>query len=123
MATEIVRRKSCDRCKDLIEEQDAQAALDAEEKGKPLLVLETAGELARTPIKYDDLCSKCVNRINNLLGQIALEKPASAKDSEEDDKKPDSGDDNPSTEEEAPAPTGKGRKGRGRSETAPQSPT
>lgn len=120
MATKLLLQKTCDRCGDLIEEEerDGQAAIDAEDdKYLPLLVVEATGELERPAINYGDLCPKCTNRIGNLLSQIALDKPAAEEsdDKGDDDKGADAGADEPPIEtapDEKPPKKGKG-KGKG----------
>jgi hypothetical protein len=102
MATKLLRQKTCDRCGDLIEEEerDDQAALDAEDNPPPpLLVLEATDVLEHEPIKYDDLCDKCINRVNNLVAQIALDKDPKPAEAGDDDPAEEPGDDPPGEED------------------------
>jgi len=71
MAVETVTRTICDRCKSVFEEIGDASSSD-ERNGKPLLYIEAKGE---EPIKFDDLCTKCEERIfSTLLKQIRLDK-------------------------------------------------
>ena len=70
MAVEKLVRTTCDRCKNVIEELHNASAGD-DRGGKPVLYLEHKSAPA---LKFEDLCQKCSERVENLIGQIKLEK-------------------------------------------------
>jgi hypothetical protein len=84
MAVQTVTRTTCDRCPRVIEEVGAKTLENAGAK-KALIYLEGEGV---EPIKFDDLCDKCVVRVSHLVKQLRLEK----EDKDADDKKPDTKD-------------------------------
>ena len=83
MASETLVRRTCDRCKKVIAEEASpkQAGSPGTEKCAPTFILEvrriqpdpvlaTKGEA----VQFDDLCTKCIGRVLDLVGQIRLEK-------------------------------------------------
>lgn len=88
MAVQTVTRTTCDRCPRVIEEVGA-TKLNNDGPPKPLLYMEGAGELFQEPIKFDDLCDKCITRVTHLVKQLRLEKDEGTDEKDEgtDDKK------------------------------------
>jgi hypothetical protein len=74
MAVETVTRIKCDRCKNVVEE--TAGASDTNRESKPIIYVE---QKDNPPIKFDDLCAKCSDRVDNLCKQLRLEKDEPAK--------------------------------------------
>ena len=73
MAVETLTRMTCDRCKRVVEESDSLSDTKLDER-KALLYIEHMGS---PPVRFDDLCKKCDERVSSLLSQIRLdEEPA-----------------------------------------------
>jgi NAD-dependent dihydropyrimidine dehydrogenase PreA subunit len=70
MAVETLTRTKCDRCKSVIEETPNSGAGETRE-AKPIIYVEQKGH---PPIKFEDLCQKCTDRVANLCTQMRLEK-------------------------------------------------
>jgi hypothetical protein len=110
MARKTVTLTTCDRCKGGIEEEEGTTKDDT--FGDPaenvVLYLERKGQPA---IKFEDLCKKCSDRVDNLCSQIRLDK---------DDKKEasSSGSDN-----EKPPKKTKGKKDKGEAGDSQASPS
>jgi hypothetical protein len=106
MAVETLTRTRCDRCKNVVEETPVVAQADGDTK-KPLLYVEQQGH---PPIKFEDLCPKCADRVDNLCVQLRLEK---------DDKKPAAAAPTPSEEPKKSTKGNKDKKDKGQGSDAP----
>lgn len=74
---EVVIRCTCDRCKTLFEQQEFEGQKIPEAAVKPFslegsVVAGVAGNLglAEPRVEFDDLCPKCVKRLETLVEQI-----------------------------------------------------
>lgn len=70
MALKTVTSLLCDRCGNTIEEVE-DAGAGERQANTAVLALEMRGDES---IVFDDLCSKCLKRVGDLVGQIRLEK-------------------------------------------------
>lgn len=76
MAKERVSRTICDRCGSVVEEVDTQTKVDSTVDVPPILYLEVKGEEV---LSFEDLCSKCNDRIAALVKDMAPGVKASKK--------------------------------------------
>jgi hypothetical protein len=81
MAIEKLVRRTCDRCRKVIDESAPAPVGEAAEKATPVFYLNVNGiqsdpSLAKKgeSIVFDDLCTKCCERVLSLKSQITLEK-------------------------------------------------
>ena len=76
MAKELVARTICDRCGKAAEEVVDGAGVSGDVATPPRFYIEVKG---RKVVQLEDLCSKCEDRVNSLIEDIKLEKPAKEK--------------------------------------------
>lgn len=81
MAIEKLVRRTCDRCKKVIDESAPAPAGADSEKSSPVFYLDIRGIQADPAIakkgetvSFEDLCAKCCERVLSLKSQITLEK-------------------------------------------------
>ena len=105
MAREILTRCTCDRCKKTIEEVTYTG--EDEAPPKPKVYIESKGVGHDEPIRFDDLCGSCQDRVTALFAQIVLDKS----DKEDKNGKNGKGDKEPPAEQKDKPD--KGAKGKG----------
>ena len=79
MARENITRFICDRCKKTIEEIIYENSDDEKLEPKPVVYIESTGMGKDEPIRFDEICTPCKDRVTALLDQIALTKPVDDK--------------------------------------------
>ena len=77
MATELMSRTKCDRCKRVMAEESMKVG-EALAKNLALISLETSAEIGAelAPIHWEDLCNACKKRVADLVAQILKAKGA-----------------------------------------------
>jgi hypothetical protein len=85
MAIQHLARRTCDRCKDVIEETPKTPGDTIEKSGDVLVAEFHLGDFAEAA-RFTDLCQSCRDRVNTLWSQLLLKKEA------KDDKTPEPGD-------------------------------
>lgn len=76
MAKKIVEKTICDRCGKVAEAEADEVQGTPDDKKAPLFYIEADGKKV---VELDDLCKKCEDRVNGLIEDIKLEKPAKEK--------------------------------------------
>lgn len=82
MAREKLIRCTCDRCFKTIEELPVEEQLA--NAPKPKVYIESKGVGHDDPIRFDDMCQPCQDRVTALFAQIVLPKKGANKATDKD---------------------------------------
>jgi len=107
MSVKQVTQILCDRCGKLVESAEdakADALTNRVQVPHPLVYAEGSLLTDTTKIHFDDLCAKCVVRVQSLLGQIRLDDVQKDEVPKTGDGKPNVGD-NPAAAQKPKTPT------------------
>ena len=100
MAKERVSRTICDRCKAVFEEREGESGSEDDATATPKVYVEEHGVEV---LRFEDLCEKCDDRVNNLIKDLKLDKPEKKKKTKKSSAKKDSKNEQSAPEGEKPA--------------------